>query len=378
MKYVSISTADRKWLLLNYGGFLQHFALRVVLKKMGFTPYRVDNDGVGGEIKAFFSPFKWMASNILSLISPTRKWRHINAANFWLHRIRFICDYRKLIGPLFEVQAQRRFAALVGGGQAWSIYCQNRPDLYWENVDDDVRCVAYSVSSAWIALSDNESWLKRVEKACRRANAVSLRERAGVSLCSSLVPDKDFCKTLDPVFLLMAEEYGEYLPQRKIFDKDTVFSYLLEVRDAEYVNEDSIRKLATELGCDCKMVGIQGAEYYVPHTMSMNPGPIDFLRCCRDSRYIVTNSFHGAVLALVFHKNFVFVQQHDPRNNGNANLRQTELLNEFGLSDRILSAGASVADMLHVLKSNINWMKIDESIQQKRRFSLEFIEKSLA
>ena len=57
MKIVSISTADRKWLLSNYGGMLQHFALREVLKGMGFAPYRIEavrrNQGVSATAERF-------------------------------------------------------------------------------------------------------------------------------------------------------------------------------------------------------------------------------------------------------------------------------------------------------------------------------------
>lgn len=377
MKIVSISTADRKWLLSNYGGMLQHFALREVLKGMGFAPYRIEAGRPRGEIKAFLRPLKDLCNNLLALARPSRKKRPLRLFYYWSHRIRFICDYRKLVGSLFENQRRQRFAAIVGGGQAWSIYCQNRPDLYWEDDDSPMRRVAYSVSSAWIALKDNDAWKQRIRAACIKADAVSLRENAGVSLCASLLPGKSFYTTLDPVFLMTAQEYGRFLPERKIFTQETVFFYFVEVHDAEYIDEGKLRKFAKEMGCECRMTGIQGAEFYVPCGMEINPGPVDFLRCCRDAKCIVTNSFHGAVLALVFGKNFLFVGQRDPNGTGSRNQRQIELLQEFDLADRAIAIEAGVHEMVAAMERKMDWGKIFEMLEKRRTDSIGWLRSAL-
>lgn len=377
MKAVSISTADRKWLLSNYGGFLQHFALRVVLKRMGYSPFRVEAGRIRGEFKAFLRPLLDMRNNLLCTWSPNRAKRPCKPFWFWLHRLRFIRDYRKMIGKLFEKQPGARHAAIVGGGQAWSIYCQNRPDLYWEDRDDATRRIAYSVSSAWVALKDNDEWKARVGRACAKADSISLRERAGAELCAALAPAKDMAVTLDPVFLLSGEEYGKYMPGEKIFKTDTLLCYFVEVHDAEYIDRRKFLQLSEELGCDCRMVGIQGAEFHVPPRMLLNPGPVDFLRCCRDAKYIVTNSFHGAVLAMVFQKDFLFVGQRDPDNTGNRNLRQVELLNEFGLADRAASIDAPAETMKEILDRHIDWKDMDPLICAKRTQSLDWLRNAL-
>ena len=115
MKTVSISTADRKWLLLNYGGFLQHFALREVLKRLGYTPYRVESGRMLGEVKAFMLPFYNVINNICAVVNPARAMRYNKPFFYWSHRCRFIRDYRRYIGPLFENQRRERVAAIVGG-----------------------------------------------------------------------------------------------------------------------------------------------------------------------------------------------------------------------------------------------------------------------
>ena len=377
MKIVSISTADRKWLLSNYGGFLQHFALREVLKKSGFLPYRVEAERMRSEIKALVKavlrPFKDIANNILSFVDRRRKWRPVKMFWYWWHKVRFIQDYRKLIGCLFEDSHKECFASIVGGGQAWSIYCQDRPDLYWECDPRQMKRIAYSVSSAWIALANNEGWKKRLAAALHRADSVSLREKAGADLCASLVAGKEYAVCLDPVFLLSAEEYEEYIPMGKSFRHKTLFCYFVEVYDKEYIDVRKFKALADRLGCECRMVGIQGAEHFIPRHLLENPGPVDFLRHCRDAEFIITNSFHGVVLAIVFGKKFLFLGQRDPQNTGNRNQRQMELLAEFGLMNRSVPVDADVIDMMTAMQSKIDWQAVSATVREKRKFSIDWL-----
>ena len=117
MKIVSISTADRKWLLSNYGGFLQHFALRVILKRLGYSPYRVETGKIWSEARAFLQPLFDLRNNLLCILDHNRVKRSCKPFWFWIRRLRFIHDYQRTIGKLFEKQSVPRIAAIVGGGK---------------------------------------------------------------------------------------------------------------------------------------------------------------------------------------------------------------------------------------------------------------------
>ena len=85
----------------------------------------------------------------------------------------------------------------------------------------------------------------------------------------------------------------------------------------------------------------------------------------RDSEYVVTDSFHGMALSIVFHKSFFAF-----KNGGQE--RISSFLNQYGLNERLVDEGQEY----HL--QDIEWDVIDRTNGVLKLASIEFLKKSLS
>ena len=86
----------------------------------------------------------------------------------------------------------------------------------------------------------------------------------------------------------------------------------------------------------------------------------------RDSDFVITDSFHGTVFAIIFNKPFIVYAN---KNRGMDRFRT--LLIHFGLEYRIANSSSSVND---IIKKQVNWDPINEIIRKKKEVSINFLE----
>ena len=120
-----------------------------------------------------------------------------------------------------------------------------------------------------------------------------------------------------------------------MFHSPALFCYLLNLKHDGCETIKNIEDFSNANGLDFKICGIQGAERCVRDKRLPVFSPTDFLRASRDAKYIVTNSFHGLVFAIVFGKPFLAIKQECDAGS-NQNIRQIELLSRLGLSERLV------------------------------------------
>lgn len=87
-------------------------------------------------------------------------------------------------------------------------------------------------------------------------------------------------------------------------------------------------------------------------------GPWEFLSMIDGAEYVMTDSFHATVFALLFHKNFyVFDRQYVHKQSQSS--RITDLLALLNLSDRY--------NIIHIDNNNINYSLVDEVLSTYRQ-----------
>jgi exopolysaccharide biosynthesis predicted pyruvyltransferase EpsI len=96
--------------------------------------------------------------------------------------------------------------------------------------------------------------------------------------------------------------------------------------------------------------------------MKIAASPEEWLRLFHDAKYVVTDSFHGAVFSILFHKDF-FVKA----DGHHINRRVEELLTRLNLTDRIISGTLENETML----SKIDYSYADKQIEKFRKESME-------
>ena len=104
--------------------------------------------------------------------------------------------------------------------------------------------------------------------------------------------------------------------------------------------------------------------------MNVEASPEEWVSLISKSKLICTDSFHGTMFALIFHKDF-FVYERQYKETGSQSSRITNILNLTGLLNRY------IVDDLRDVVSEIDWVEVDKINGENRLKSKEFLEKAI-
>lgn len=216
---------------------------------------------------------------------------------------------------------------ICGSDQVWnkSITNEEFDDAYFLRFgNDEIKRFAYAVSMGETDILGNpELFLDKIQ----RLNEIFLRESTDCEKLSELTGQP--CKNVkDPTLLLTAEDYRRF-ENRTSVQGDYVFVYTV-------LKSEAIKRIVEALTRDEERSVIDGSTHdYIKGNKPayrFDPlcGPGDFLSYIRDAEYVITNSFHGTVFSILYHKNFITVA------NNKRNSRMEELLDYIGLKDHLI------------------------------------------
>lgn len=363
---------------LNYGGILQNYAMHVVLKRLGHEPITIDRHNrkkfksfgvallsfvkrnvlatLGKDVPTMWNPF--CSDEDMKILSENM--RHFVDDNI-------TCTERIYSDDLERIDKKYLFDAyVVGSDQVWlDAYC---PNSFLDFVErKNVKMIVYAASSGPNIFFKNEVKLSLCKKLVKNFVGVSVREQFLVDLCKNYM-NCDAQLVLDPVLLLDCEDFLPLIHKDDVGD-DFVFSFLLdESNEKNDVASFVCRCLGLESVC-CKP-----EEKYVKGVtknieICKNP-PVDYwLSCVKNSRFVVTDSFHCVVFSIVFRKNFLVVA-----NKKRGVKRIESLLTLLGLENRLVDADSVCDDLVQM---RVNYDLVYEKIERMRICSMDFLRRSL-
>lgn len=100
--------------------------------------------------------------------------------------------------------------------------------------------------------------------------------------------------------------------------------------------------------------------------------PVQWMEHIAASRFVVTDSFHGCVFSILFHKPFVVFN-----NSTRGSVRMTSLLRLLQLEERLVSSSSEFEERRNLLLQDIDYCKVDILLKEKRVSSLSFLDAAL-
>lgn len=179
---------------------------------------------------------------------------------------------------------------------------------------------------------------------------LSVREKSGIAVASSIGYDRQACLVPDPTLLVGSDIYKELtygLPE-----KGYTAVYLLHGRNSmlKPCVKNDFGKVMDILECPVE----------------------EWLSGIRCADRMITNSFHGAVFAILFHIPFVAILEKGAMSGMND--RFTTLLGECGLLSRAVS-GYESEELKRLFATEIDWNAVDSGISSYRKVGQEFIDR---
>ena len=254
---------------------------------------------------------------------------------------------------------------ICGSDQIWNPQCLDfDPSYLLDFVRDKRKCISYASSIAVQELP--EEWEETFAKTLKNYRALSVRERRGCEIISSLVK-RQVEWVVDPVFLFSSAFWKQEVKVSN-FNKPYVCCYFIGdvpgMRNYSINISKRLSAMRVLLNKNLRDLGKPGKRMY-------SAGPQEFLGLISRAKCICTNSFHAVAFSLIFRKDFwVFDDAENPSSDSS---RIRDILSLVGLEDRILSSSSMgcVDSTQQIDYSKVRLDLLEEHIEKSKKFLRE-------
>ena len=364
----------------NYGGLLQAFALKRCLTEIGHEVSVLDLEDKMPGPKPFKAPFVYARRMLVRMLKGSaapeifreRRFREelpvvgANTETFISERIA-----PRVVRSFSQLKEGEYDAFVVGSDQVW------RP-RYFPDVENaflafakgwDVKRIAYAASFGTSELEYDSEKLSVCADLLSSFDAVSVREESGVRMCSEWFDREDVTHVIDPVMLLDVQAYRDMASSAEEHPaKGKLVTYILDDSAHKRSVVDFISRAG---GFEVHDVSVRPYDRDLPLEERVVPALEQWLAGFADADFVVTDSFHGCVLAILFHKRFIAV------GNTSRGLARLQSLTEmFGLDQRLVQ-GIDPEDDGEYFLEEPDWMSVEGVLQKRREECLGFLKSNL-
>lgn len=345
MKKVGILTFHRA---LNYGAVLQTYALINAIKMLDDSisveviDYRCNSIERNRSVKSRLK--KLSLKNIFRvfyLLIKREKFDKFLHKNITISNVVYNNDNLDLLDKNYDY-------IIVGSDQVWNYKITDSDYVYLLDFKaDSVKKFSYAASLGLNEICDDEidNYKSFLNDFCQ----ISVRENN----CRDILEEKMDIRVndvhLDPTLLLCGKDWA------RLTNTNKYGKYIL------VYNVPKPNKLYMEAQKLSKRTGYKIIS--IPNGISpknckiVRPNVNEFLSLFKNAEYVITNSFHGTVFSLQFHRKFIVELQ----KNGNGNDRISTLLSLCNLNDHILTDNNS-----NIIYNDVNWDDVEKNLKLAR------------
>lgn len=362
----------------NYGGTLQCFGLYNTLKKMGYDVkiinyipnrmYSLKGKYINGSgIRKNIIRNLFNLKIILKKLKIKLKYVNKILIKFELFRKKNLILTEK-DNSIERIIARNNFDyIIVGSDQVW-----NETSKFFLNEvnNSKIQKISYAACSGteFYNLKDE----KYLQEALKKFKYISVRNQHTKKFVEKLIKisPKIVC---DPSIL---ENYKDFLSKEKIKEK-YIFTYILGA-DIKEGNEKVIEEIKKIYG-NIKVVAV-GIPFAMSGGLNFYPwadeviydaSPEDWLNYIKDAEFIYTDSYHGALFSMKFHKPFLAYYSEK-----NRAPRFMDLAQRYNVDKYIVNTLEEAIEKKSICKE-IDYTEIDKLIDEHRKYSMEFLKKAL-
>lgn len=355
--------------ICNYGSFLQAYALREMLREEGCTVEFVDyhagkclvNSGQGSGLKRKLSKF-------------LETMRYNASFSDKLKFIKYKKNYALKYYPLLDINENMNYRPevnllVIGSDEVFNCV-QDNTNVGFSNElfgagNRAEKLVTYAASFGNTTLEKLKEYHvdKKVSGWLKKFDVISVRDENSGKIIEKLTGRKPVYN-LDPVLAYDYMNKCKKIPKRKKREK-----YMILYGYAGRFSADEckfIRRYADKK--KLKIICIGGIQSCCDEFVDCSP--FEVLAYFRDAQCVVTDTFHGTIMSVINHRNFVSVVR--TKGYGNSE-KLVDLLKRLNLTDRIVE---DVSIQLNdVMEKKFSYDATDEIIKAERQKSADYLRK---
>lgn len=333
------------WEVRNFGSHLTYYALYHILKSHGFDVVLV---GCPGD-----ASYKTTGRPEYFMDIPYQKWE---------------------MQPQYATKRDMREANkladtfIVGSDQLWDVtlYDYFGRFAFLDFIHDNKKKIAYATSFGKPYWKGSYNKQQEYSAYLKRFDHISVRETSGIDICKKTF-GVDAVWNLDPVFLCDKSLYNALANKSHV---DTSGDYLAAyILDCTNEKAGILQTMAERLGCKLRILVDPNIKsdlkscYDKERDFSVE----DWLKWIRDSKYVITDSFHGMCVSIKFEKQFIAVV-----NERRGSARFHDYGHKLRIENRLIS---SFSDILisAPFDSQINYSELNSIISAESKKSVNWL-----
>lgn len=348
----------------NYGAVLQCYALQKALDEL-----KIDNEVIDyrcAYIERHYSPIP-----SVSFIHIRRFVYELSEALIKLKsRLRFN-RFLKTYLRLSDSVTKRRMksfcckykAIITGSDQVWNLAITGEDTTYLLDFNmEGCQKISYAAS---IGPKDvKEKYIEIMQPYLQQFDIISIREEAAINTIQKMtgrMPRLD----VDPTVLLDVSEWEYLAANSKLEKKKFIFLYLMQ-------ESPELIQMAKQLAQDQQLViySIMMMDSKEKIGTDMRGSSIeDFLYLIHNAEFVCTNSFHGLMFSIQFHKKFFWTYQ---SGKNMSNPRFDMLIHQYGIECRRIVPERKILEY-----QDMNYECVDNTMNSQRKESLRYLKEGI-
>lgn len=363
------------WWRKNYGSILQALALQKKIEQLGNDCEIICQ--YGKQITSF--------SNLKNKLQTIGFWKTIKIiiVQYSLPQIRkrtnkiqkFVNQNLKVSKEQYDVttiyKTNVEYNAFVcGSDQIWNPNLTELGGFYWLNFVDENK-LKFSYAPSVGVNNFNEEQAKIIKKTLKNFSGISCREETGTNAINEALGNTKCVSVLDPTLLVETDFWNSY-SNKRLIPENYIFVYLLRGTKGQ---RKAIEKFANKHNLIIVTIPfLENMNFYdfkFGNIKYWDADPSDFISLIRYANYIFTDSFHSLIFSTIYHKKVYLF----PKIGEN---QQSRLINfqKNILNCNITIENEDIDSCIQNFKE-IDWNKVDKTIIEKRKKSVDFLQKSL-
>lgn len=258
----------------------------------------------------------------------------------------------------------QKYKVLISGSdQVWNLPISGGDTTYLlDFANRNVKKISYAASIGSNEIKDEDR--KVLEIYLKKYQYISVREPSAKRIVDTFF-EKEAVVDVDPTILLDIEKWNQLAEKSKIKAEKFIFVYIMQ--PSELLYDIALWLSKQEKLSIYTLSMVQNKRKMGKDVRGM--GVYDFLWMIKNAEYIVTNSFHGILFSLRFHKKFYWAFQEGKHM---SNSRFEMLIEQYGIECRCCQDIERISGV-----PDISYEKIEKIMEQQRNLSIHRLMKNI-
>lgn len=372
MAKVGIMSMQR---IANYGSFLQAYALRQLIEKLGHSAQFVDYHIEPPVIKDSADNGNPYVRKFEKGIETFRYKAPLS------HKMAFI-QYKQSFGkkymPMLGVTEKMNYnpeldCLVIGSDEVFNCIQKNSnvgysPELFGRDNRAE-RLISYAASFGNTTLKKLEQYGKKDEIAglLKQFDAISVRDTNSGSIVERLT-GRTPVYHLDPVLTYDYMNCCDRIPDMAASEKYLIlyaYSGRISEKEADWITAYARKK-------NWKVYAIGGIHKCADRFIDCSP--FEVLAYFKNAEEIITDTFHGSIFSIITHRRFATLVRKSVGSGYGNEEKLTDLLKRLGLSDRMT---ADIRDVGGINGREVDYKKIDIFLEEQRNTATEYLKANI-